>query len=1139
MSRLMHLAGVAALVAAAACSEPTAPARAPVGAPLATISDASHGGGPSHFYFLPPVVKQPASFGGTFDAALSPTVVVCQLSGPTCGATVATFTTAGSGPSTVKLDAAGEKYKVNFQTQLYSLSPSQTYRISVYSGSVLLGYSDLKVVSSGGDVKSVDQNAYAVVKNGSNLSIAFRIEQGIPGAVVVSPALDTIPVGQTAQFTASVTDLHGNPLAPVAVSWSSSDPAVATVDVNGLASGVSIGTATITATAGSVSGSATLVVKTPNHPPVAANDTFQAIGNVTVPVQAPGVLAGDTDPDADPLSAVAGTFPTAQGGSITINADGSFSYLSAPGFTGTDSAPYVVTDGIDADTGQVVLTVASRVWYVKNTASAPGDGRDASPFATLAQAEAASTPGETILVLFGDVSITGMDAGITLKAGQSLIGQGISSPVVATVNGGPLVLLASGSAPTVGRSSAGTTVQLATNNTVRGLGIASSAGDAVAGSSFGTLTMSEVAVGATGGAGVNLQDGTAAVTLSNLSSSGSADAGLKLVNVAGSFSAVAGSISGSAVAGVYLNGGAANVGYGGSVSTSAGRSVWVEGRTGGSVDLSGDITDTGTGLLVHGSTGGSVAFTGGSKVLSTGANTAVNVGSNPGATVRFAGGGLNVTTTSGVAFTATGGGTVIVTGAHNKLLAQGGRALFVSSTTIGSGGLTFESISADGGPNGIFLSSTGATSGLLVTGDGSAGSGGTIRNQTGADGSAAGVGIYLSDTRAPELHSMQLNDFSNFAIRGLNLAGFTLASSRIDGGSGDNASLHEGGLSFSNLSGSAAITGSTIGGGFTDNVRLVNTAGTLDRLTLVGDTFALNATATGEDGVHLEAQSAAVLKVTVQNSVFTGSRTDQFDLSLSNSASADLVFSGNAVRNAHPAVVSGAGGLLVTGGGTGSTASLTYQITGNTIRDALGSAVVVQKGAGTGAFSGTVANNQIGSASAANSGSAQGSGIEIAALGGGTHTVLLSGNVIRQYNNFGISLSAGNAALGGSGTLNATVRSNDIANPGTSAFPMNGVMLNAGTNTGDAHQVCLDLGGAGSLANAITGSGAFGGTDFRLRQRFLTTVKLPGYAGTSSNNAAVVTFEQGRNGGAPTGSAANTVSTGGGGFVGAASCPQP
>jgi hypothetical protein len=1134
MPRLLRFTGAVAVLLAAGCSEPTAPARAPEQNPARTISDAAHAGGPSHFYFLPPMVKAPASFSGTFDGALSPRVEVCELSGTACGATVATFTTAGSGSERVRVD--GGKYIVNFHSGSFSLDASKLYRISVFVGAVRLGYADLKVVKSGGDLKNVDPDQYVALKNGATLPIAFRIEQGIAGAVVVSPALDTIPVGQTAQFTASVTDLHGNPLPSATVTWSSSAPAVATVDANGLATGVSIGTATITATSGGASGSATLVVKTANHPPVAVSDTFQAIGNVTVPVAAPGVLAHDSDPDGDPLSAVPGTFPTAQGGTVTIAADGSLSYLSAPGFTGIDSAAYAVTDGQAADTAQVVFDVPTRVWYVRNTASAPGDGRDASPFATLAQAEAASTAGETIFVLFGDVSINGLDAGITLKTGQSLIGQGISSPVVATVNGAPLVLLASGMAPTIGRSSAGTTVQLASGNTIRGLGIASSNGAAVASSAVGTLTVNEVAIGASGGAGLDVQNGVLAVALSNLSSTGSSGAGLRLVSVGGSFSAAAGSISGASGAGVDLAGGDADVSFPGSIAAGSGRSVSITGRSGGTVDLSGSITDNAGGILVQGNGGGGIQFTGSSKSLSTGAANAVTLSGNVGATVRFGGGGLAISTASGAGFQASGGGTVIVTGAHNTITSAGGVALSVSNTTIGSGGLTFESISADGGSNGIVLVNTGATSGLLVTGSGSAGSGGTIRGSSGADGSSAGIGVYLSGTRAPELHFLQLNDFSNYAIFGASVDGFTLDGSVVNGVNGDNPGLLEGGVAFAGLTGSAVVSGSAVSGGASDNLRVVNTSGVLDRLTITGTTFGLNGASGGRDGVHLEAKNAAVLNVTVSGSAFNGARVNLLSLDLQNNAVSDVVMQSNTFRNAHPAIVPGAGGVVL-GSSVGlSNPTLTYSITSNTFRDASGSALVVQKGPGTGSFAGTISGNQIGVSGVANSGSAQGSGISLPMTGGGVHTVAVSGNQIRQYNNMGVLLQVGDATQGGNGALNATVTGNVVAEPGTAPISKNGIHLNAGTVSGDAHQVCLAISG-----NSITGSGSGGaaGTDFRLRQRMLTKVRLPGYAGANNDNAAVTAFEQANNPPAPTGLVQNTVSTGGGGFVGGAACPQP
>ena len=85
--------------------------------------------------------------------------------------------------------------------------------------------------------------------------------------------------------------------------------------------------------------------------------------------------------------------------------------------------------------------------------------------------------------------------------------------------------------------------------------------------------------------------------------------------------------------------------------------------------------------------------------------------------------------------------------------------------------------------------------------------------------------------------------------------------------------------------------------------------------------------------------------------------------------------------------------------------------------------------------------------------------------------------------------------------------------------------------------LALSPASAGALANSITGSGANAGTDFRLRQRQSTTVRLPGYAGANNDNTAVVTFVQGNNGGA-SGLASNTVGSGGGGFVGGGgTCP--
>ncbi|PYO80971.1 MAG: hypothetical protein DMD65_14145, partial [Gemmatimonadetes bacterium] len=85
--------------------------------------------------------------------------------------------------------------------------------------------------------------------------------------VVVSPASASDTVGQKQQFTATVKDSSGNVLSGRTVTWASNNNGVATVDANGLGSGVASGTATITATSESVNGGATVTVTTPTPTP--------------------------------------------------------------------------------------------------------------------------------------------------------------------------------------------------------------------------------------------------------------------------------------------------------------------------------------------------------------------------------------------------------------------------------------------------------------------------------------------------------------------------------------------------------------------------------------------------------------------------------------------------------------------------------------------------------------------------------------------------------------------------------------------------------------------------------------------------------------------------------------------------------
>lgn len=104
----------------------------------------------------------------------------------------------------------------------------------------------------------------------------------------------------------------------------------------------------------------TVAVGNVNEAPAAAADGYDATEDTPLVVDAAGgVLANDQAGDGG-LQAVAGAITTALGGTVTLVADGSFTYAPAADRNGADSFAYTVRDA-DGDTaaGTVTLTVAA------------------------------------------------------------------------------------------------------------------------------------------------------------------------------------------------------------------------------------------------------------------------------------------------------------------------------------------------------------------------------------------------------------------------------------------------------------------------------------------------------------------------------------------------------------------------------------------------------------------------------------------------------------------------------------------------------------------------------------------------------------------------------------------------------------
>ncbi|MBE2216349.1 MAG: tandem-95 repeat protein, partial [Opitutaceae bacterium] len=96
----------------------------------------------------------------------------------------------------------------------------------------------------------------------------------------------------------------------------------------------------------------------PNGAPTATNDTFDAVANQPLVLGAPGVLANDSDPEGQAITAQLASAPSS--GSVTLNANGSFTYTPAPGFTGAATFTYRSHDGTSASLpATVTINVAA------------------------------------------------------------------------------------------------------------------------------------------------------------------------------------------------------------------------------------------------------------------------------------------------------------------------------------------------------------------------------------------------------------------------------------------------------------------------------------------------------------------------------------------------------------------------------------------------------------------------------------------------------------------------------------------------------------------------------------------------------------------------------------------------------------
>lgn len=413
----------------------------------------------------------------------------------------------------------------------------------------------------------------------------------------------------------------------------------------------------------------------PNDKNAIGNTTFKvgvAAGAVPERVVAGSLLANDTDGDTgqadeDTLTvsgvqSAGGVAPftaaTVEGGTVVVEADGTFTFTPAPGFGSdvlplpTDSFDYTITDGTTTSTATATIEVSAPVWYVDSTAPSGGDGTSSSPFDTLASLNGVTADlddaGDVIFLYSGTTDGDAANAyqdGLALADHQRLIGE----PAGLLVDGTQLLAPNGAAVPpaitTTLSGQAGIELangvvvdSVATRNTGTG---PSGLGDGWSADGVGDISLHNVShfgegfhgfdvdglvgdldvtgmisvIGSTTATAISLAGSTAAATvdIENLTVVGSASDGVVISDNAVSVTISDGSIYGNAGTGLSVLGGSADVTYGGTVGvpTSNDGAVAVSGRQGGATTLSGPISDSGgDGIDILNSAGGSIVFSG-------------------------------------------------------------------------------------------------------------------------------------------------------------------------------------------------------------------------------------------------------------------------------------------------------------------------------------------------------------------------------------------------------------------------------------------------------------------------------------------------------------------------------------------------
>ncbi|MCC6773380.1 MAG: Ig-like domain-containing protein [Gemmatimonadaceae bacterium] len=260
------------------------------------------------------------------------TVRVVPIATVTIAPASANLTTGNTVQLTAQmLDAAGNPISPSGRAVSWS---SAAPSIATVGASGVVTGTSAGIVTITGTVEGVTGTASIIVTNAP------------VSTVQVAPAAPQLTVGTSAQLSATALDAGGNVVTGRPVTWTSSDPAVATVSTSGLVSALAAGSAQLTATVDGVRGTATVTVSQVSVARVQLNPASASLlvgGTVQLSATA-------TDSAGNPLTGRVIAWSSGSAAVATVSSTGLVSAVGA----GTT----VITATIDGIRATASITVA-------------------------------------------------------------------------------------------------------------------------------------------------------------------------------------------------------------------------------------------------------------------------------------------------------------------------------------------------------------------------------------------------------------------------------------------------------------------------------------------------------------------------------------------------------------------------------------------------------------------------------------------------------------------------------------------------------------------------------------------------------------------------------------------------------------